>query len=162
MLLVLELDGVLVWVGDRPEDGLEHVWWGEQVVMKRAGLEAFLQAVSARFELAVWSQRPAAQAQQLASLIFGADAALKFVWGQEQAKRRFDEREWEDYWLKDLHKLKAQGYELGDLVALDHDKRVYARSRSPYVEVEPFYGSGQDQALAEILPVLFERSHREG
>lgn len=145
---------------ERPDDELEHVRWGQQVVLKRPGLEAFLTAVAERFELAVWSQRPQAQAQQLASLLFDADTALKFVWGQEQAKRRFDEREWEDYWLKDLHKLKAQGYELGDVLALDHDQRVYARSRSPHVGIEPFYGSSQDRALAEILPVLLERSHR--
>lgn len=161
MLLVLELDAVLVWVGDEPDDELDWVSWDGQVVLKRPGLDEFLAAVGERFELAVWSSRPQAQAQRLAQVIFGADHGLKFVWGQEQAKRRFDEREWGDYWLKDLHKLKAMGYELRDIVALGHDARVYQRSSSPQSLISPFYGAHQDQALAEILEVLLGRSHPE-
>lgn len=162
MLLVLELDGVLVWVGEEPDDELDWVSWDSQVVLKRPGLDEFLAAVGERFELAVWSSRPQAQAQRLAQVIFGADHGLKFIWGQEQAKKRFDEREWADYWIKELHKLKALGYELSDIVALDHDARVYQRSRSPQLLCSPFYGARPDQALAEILEGLLGRSHREG
>lgn len=160
-LLVLEIDGLLASLIEWSVEGVEpELMLGGRRVYKRPGADAFLASCFERFDaVGLWTTLTQAENTALVEALFAPASRFAFVWGQERCNERFDEREWQSYWIKDLHKLKSQGFELGQIVALDHEARHYQRSKSPLVLVPEFEPGTPDAGFEPLLDLL-DRKHQ--
>jgi RNA polymerase II subunit A small phosphatase-like protein len=60
----------------------------------------------------VWSSSTAPYAEAVVSAAFPEDCRPLFVWGRNRCVRRFDPELQEQYFLKDLNKVKRRGFNL--------------------------------------------------
>jgi len=152
-LLVLDLDETLVHAR---EDRLEHdedFRVGPYYVYRRPHLEKFVQTTLERYDVGVWTASGELYASQVINRIFPA-GALKFVWSSKRCTvaRNWTTGEYET--IKNLSKLKKQGYALDSILAIDDTPSKYARSFGNLVAVREFVGDRSDNELPLLLQYL--------
>ena len=117
-LLVLDLGETLVRA---TETALAHpadFAVGPYHVYKRPHLAAFLGEVLAAFDVGVWTSSGERYAAQVIGRLF-EPSALKFVWSSARCTAARDWTTGEYTTIKNLAKLRRQGYALESIVAVD-------------------------------------------
>lgn len=157
ILLILDLDETLVRSVKTPLARPPDFQLFDYHVYRRPHLGLFLRTCAEHFRLAVWTSGTADYAQAILAGILPADISLDFVWSRSRCTLVWTEaQEGQDY-LKDLKKVKAKGYRLERVLALDDRPEVYARSYGNLVQIAPYLGAADDEELrllARYLPVL--------
>lgn len=152
-LLVLDLDETLVHA---TEDRLEHpedFCVGPYFVYRRPYLSEFLEVVHSHFDVAVWTASGERYAAQVIEQIF-APGKLKFVWSSQRCTTARDWVTGHYTTIKNLSKLKRQGYALESIIAVDDTPSKYARSFGNLVTVREFVGSRDDTELRLLAKYL--------
>lgn len=155
-LLVLDLDETLIHA---TENGLERdadFQVGPYFVYRRPHLDTFIGSVSQHFDIAVWTSSGAVYAQQIVQQIFPA-GLLRFVWASRRCTTVRDPLTGEYMGIKNLQKLKRQGFALESVIAVDDTPFKYRRHYGNLVCVSEFVGDPADTELrwlAEYLPTL--------
>lgn len=151
--LVLDLDETLVHSSFKPVDDADYIIPvdidGEMVdvyVMKRPWLEHFMQTVSSRFEIIVFT----------ASLRKYADPLLDLLDGSNVVRwRLFREActPYEGNFVKDLNRL---GRDLDQTIIIDNSPLSYIFQPSNAIPIGAFMGEKDDQELLEMVPLLLD------
>jgi TFIIF-interacting CTD phosphatase-like protein len=132
---------------------------GPYHVYERPHVRSFLDTCARRFTLAVWTSATADFARLVLAQITPPEVAFAFVWARERCTRRRDMETHEVVWVKDLKKVKRQGYPLERVLVVDDTPAKLARQYGNLVHVQPYFGDSTDDelpALARYLALLRE------
>jgi RNA polymerase II subunit A small phosphatase-like protein len=160
-LLILDIDETLVYGTEEPLQYEHDFRVGRYYIYRRPGLDAFITGCHELFDLAVWSSSDAAYAGPVMSRILPPDIGLQFLWSRERCTRRSDPESREEFWLKDLKKVKRRGYDLDRVLMVDDTKEKLARNYGNLITVKPFYGEPGDTELALLAKYLRSLATRE-
>jgi len=124
-LLILDLDEALVYtveVDKAQPAGLtpDHVVGKcRHQVYVRPHLAEFLTTVWQHYNVAVWSSGGKDYVEQTIKLIMAAHPPPLFVWSSPRCTRRFNHDTQEEYFIKDLKKVRNKGYNPGRTLIVD-------------------------------------------
>ncbi|MBD3424639.1 MAG: NLI interacting domain protein, partial [Candidatus Latescibacteria bacterium] len=125
-LLILDLDETLIFSIEKPIEAGHDFKCGEYFVHKRPYLAEFISACAQVYEIAVWTSSTARYASCVVEAIF-KDVDLAFVWARDRCIKRMDLESHEQYWVKDLKKVKRRGYDLEQVIIVEDSPRNLER-----------------------------------
>ena len=154
-LLILDIDETLIHGREEPlarfcefRAGLYHIY-------ERPHLSQFLQSVSELYDLACWSSATHDYLEIVVKAITNDLAApILFVWDRSRCTRRTDFTLQEEYFLKDLRKVKKKGYDLDRVLILEDEPRKVNRHFGNAVFVRPYVGALDDDELLKLAAYL--------
>ena len=152
-LLVLDLDETLVHATENQLGHAEDFRVGPYFVYRRPHLAEFLADVLQQFDVGVWTASGELYAAQVIERIFAPDS-LKFVWSSQRCTTTRDWTTGHCTTIKNLSKLKRQGYALDSIIAVDDTPSKYARSFGNLVTVREFIGDRSDVELPALALYL--------
>jgi TFIIF-interacting CTD phosphatase-like protein len=164
-LLVLDVDETLVTAIDPscepPPPRVDFVV-GRFLVMKRPHVDEFLRWCfgSPLFTTAVWSAASENYVHSVLRNLLLPEEVPRFVFTGGRCTRHWlSPEEWELHGerfikLKDLKKVRARGFDLDRVLALDDTVRLYRRSYGNVVHIRPFRGDQGDRELMRVRPFL--------
>lgn len=161
-LLILDLDETLVHATDAPLERAHDFEVGPYVVYRRPGVDAFIRAMDAHFELAVWTSSTRLYAEPMVAELFPAGIVPSFVWSRERCTQRFNPETHDFEWAKNLDKLKRKGYPLERVLMIDDTPEKLAKHYGNLVRVKPFEGDPSDAelfGLIDYLPTLADAAN---
>jgi TFIIF-interacting CTD phosphatase-like protein len=153
-LLVLDLDDTLLYATDQRLSIPEAFKVGPYYAYLRPHLRPFLEFCSARFDLAIWTASSADYANGVATQLFGSLDRLRFLWSRERCTSRHDRDTSEHYWVKDLKKIRRNGYTLDQVIVVDDTAKKHERNYGNLVRVRPFEGQLDDDELVHLAAFL--------
>lgn len=153
-LLVLDLDETLLYATDNRLAMPEAFRIGRYYAYLRPHLPPFLEFCAARFDVAVWTASSADYAKSVATQLFGSLDRLAFLWSRERCTMRYDRDTAEYYWVKDLKKIRRNGYALEQVIVVDDTAKKHERNYGNLVRVEPFEGQLDDDELVYLTSFL--------
>ncbi len=77
-----------------------------------------------------------------------------FVWDRSRCTRRTDFTLQEEYYLKDLQKVKKKGYDLARVLILEDEPRKVNRHFGNAIFVKPYVGALDDDELPKLASYL--------
>lgn len=124
-------------------------------VYLRPHVRLFLASVSEWYDLACWSSATRLYlAAVMKELMAGLAVEPLFVWDRRRCTRQFDFAEQEEFFLKDLKKVRRNGYDLDRVLILEDEPRKVRRHFGNAVYVKPFEGSLDDDELLKLALYL--------
>jgi len=159
-LLILDLDETLVHSAEHVLESPADFCFDEFFVYRRPFLAEFLDTVSEWFNLAVWSSASGPYVRTLVGHLLD-DRSLEFVWARDRCTRRFDAEARQDYWVKNLEKVKRKGIPLERVLIIDDSPEKIAAHYGNHLRVQPFLGDPTDSDLRDILPFLEWMRHAD-
>ena len=129
-------------------------------VYLRPGLTRFLESVAMRYNMAVWTSSSEDYARETVDFVFEKHE-LDFVWARRRCTKKFDPSLYEEYWIKDLKKVRKRGYDLDRVIMVDDTPRKLQRNYGNLVRVSEWTGSLDDVELEELAPYLCWLSEQE-
>jgi len=154
LLLVLDLDETLVHTVSTPLGRPCDFRVGSYFVYKRPHVDAFIGRLSGVCDLAVWSAGSADYVEPTVSRLFLPHPVPRFVWSRPRCTRRFEPERYEEYWLKDLKKVKRLGFDLQRTVIVEDEPRKVARHYGNALYVSEFTGAVDDAELLYLADFL--------
>jgi TFIIF-interacting CTD phosphatase-like protein len=161
ILLILDIDETLIHGSEaeltRPADfkiGPYHVYC-------RPHLTHFLNQVAEVYELAVWSSGSQDYVDAVVDAIMPNGVQPALVWARDRCTRRFDPELREEYYVKDLKKIKRQGYVLDRMLIVEDTARKVERNYGNAIYMEPYYGDTEDDELLRLGSYLCSISSTE-
>jgi RNA polymerase II subunit A small phosphatase-like protein len=153
-LIVLDLDETLVYATSERLSTPEAFTVGPYYAYLRPHLRPFLEFCIARFDTAVWTSSSADYANAVATHLFGSIERLTFLWSRSRCTLRHDRDRDEQYWIKDLKKVRRIGYALGRVIVVDDTAKKHERNYGNLVTVSPFEGRLDDEELPHLARYL--------
>ena len=150
ILLILDLDETLVYATEDKLDREPDCTVGPYHVYGRPHLEAFLRACHQHFRLAVWSSSTADYAEAVVRTTFPPGIEPIFLWHRRHCVQRFDFERHETYFVKDLKKLKRQGFSLDRVLIVEDTPQKVQRNYGNAIYVTPFFGDPGDDELLRL------------
>ena len=123
---------------------------------KRPGLDKFLKLAFDNFRVSLWTSAGEEYASKVIEEIIPSDKNLDFFWSHEKCTRKKNLDTWEEYWVKDLNKVKKKGYLLDQVLMLDDTPDKLSKNYGNYVRIKEFYGEQDDQELHFLSKYLLE------
>ncbi|WP_027002021.1 HAD family hydrolase [Hugenholtzia roseola] len=156
-LLILDLDETLIHAS-REEIGITADFLlGDYQVYKRPYLEIFLATIQPHFEVAVWSSASDDYVEQMVERVFPANFPLSFVWGRSRCTTKyrfyhdayFKNNKENDYYyqIKNLKKVKKQGYNLDRVLIVDDTPEKVKQNFGNAIYPTPYVGNFDDNEL---------------
>lgn len=153
-LIILDLDETLIFSTSTKLSLKEDYIVGEYFVYKRPGLENFIKFIQLYFQLAVWSSSTSDYAQSIVNKIFVEPGILKFIWSRERCVAKLDLDSYEQYWIKDLKKVKKLGFDLEKILVIDDSREKLRRNYGNHIPVASFKGDLTDDELTKLILYL--------
>lgn len=154
LLVILDLDETLVHSPDAPLSRPPDFAAGPYPVYERPGLRPFLDALFARYAVAVWTAAGHDYASAVLDHVTPPGAAFAFFWSSERCTRRFDHETRQHFTVKRLRKVAKLGYDLNRVVMVDDSPEKHVLNYGNLVHIAPFLGALDDHHLAALLPYL--------
>jgi RNA polymerase II subunit A small phosphatase-like protein len=117
-------------------------------------LEAFLRTCCQHFQLAVWSSSTGDYAEAVVQATFPTGIEPTFLWHRTHCVQRFDFERHETCFVKDLKKLKRQGFNLDRVLIVEDTPQKVHRNYGNAVYITPFYGDLGDDELLRLAAYL--------
>ncbi|WP_417385829.1 HAD family hydrolase [Gimesia sp.] len=156
ILLILDIDETLLYAADRPLDRRPDCQIGPYAVYLRPYLTDFLNQVSQHYRIAVWSSSSPDYVDAVVDTIFPKWIELKFSWSRERCINRYDPELHEQYYIKDLKKVRRQGYHLERVLIVDDTPRKVERNYGNAIYVTPWFGDQNDHELQLLTKYLLQ------
>jgi carboxy-terminal domain RNA polymerase II polypeptide A small phosphatase len=153
-LLILDIDETLIHAVEQPLDRDCDLRADQFHVYFRPHVTEFLVAVSSCYDLAVWSSATADYLKLIVGALMANIAVPLFVWDRNKCNRRMDFIQQEEYFLKDLRKVKRKGFELERILVLEDEPRKVWRNYGNAIYVQPFLGQIEDDELEKLVHYL--------
>lgn len=156
-LLILDLDETLIHASTERLARVPDFRVGPYYVYRRPFLSEFLAVCSEAYRLAVWSSASSDYVSAVTGHVVPNDIELAFVWACDRCTRRFDPELQEEFFLKNLKKLKRLGYDLDRVLIVEDEPRKVQSHYGNAIYVRPYVGSDTDsdlKLLAEYLPTI--------
>jgi len=146
-MLILDLDETLIYASETPLTIEEDFRFERYYIYLRPHVRRFLAFCLAKFEVAVWTSSTEGYAKEIVSRLFPSREAISFLWARTRCTRRYDGDLGEFYWLKDLKKVKRQGYDLEQVLVIDDTAQKIERNYGNLILVKEFTGDRNDDEL---------------
>jgi RNA polymerase II subunit A small phosphatase-like protein len=153
-LLILDLDETLIFGTETPLSRPPDFMVGPFGIHLRPHLERFMARVAAHYRLAVWTVATVSYAAPIVTRIFPATRPPAFLWCRDRCTRRQDPETREEYWLKNLRKVKRLGYDLDRVLMIDDTPRNLERHYGNCLTIAPYTGAPDDDELAWLAEYL--------
>ena len=153
-LLILDLDETLIFSSLEKLSSKEDFSLGEYFVYKRPGLNEFLKFTNENFQLAVWTSSTSDYAEGIVKQLFPDQSVLKFVWARDRCVSKIDIESREQYWIKDLKKVKKLRFDLNNVLVIDDSTEKLERNYGNHIPVNPFLGDPKDDELPRLINFL--------
>ncbi len=153
-LIILDLDETLIFSTPTKLSFQEDFIIGEYFIYKRPGLENFIRYIREYFQIAIWSSSSSDYAQSIVNKIFMESEILKFAWSRERCIAKLDLDTYEQYWIKDLKKVKKIGFDLEKILVIDDSREKLQRNYGNHIPVVPFKGDLKDDELSKLILYL--------
>lgn len=154
-LLVLDLDECLVHSTEKPLDGATADFHAAGYhVHKRPHVDAFLTRMWAVYNVAVWSKGGTGYVVPTVQTLMEPHPKPVFVWSFPRCTRRWDSWEHEEYHIKDLKKVRKQGFPKERMLIVDDDPRNGERNFGSIITVRAFTGQQDDCELLHLATYL--------
>ena len=152
-LLVLDIDQTLVHGTEAPLAREADFCVGPYFIYKRPGVDEFMSSCLEWFEVGIWTASALDYAESVVAQLIGTVDQLAFLWGRGRCTRRFDPVRREEYYTKNLKKLKKR-WPLGKIIAVDDIARNFEQSYGNLVHVRPYNGGPRDDELVLLAKYL--------
>lgn len=150
-LLILDIDETLIHGREAPLARECDFRAGAFYIYLRPNVRHFLDTVSEVYDLACWSSASKDYLDVVVNeLMSGLDRSLLFVWDRSRCTRRIDFVYQEEYFLKDLKKVKHKGFDLKRVLILEDEPRKVHRHFGNAIYVKPFEGAEDDDELLKL------------
>lgn len=149
-LLILDVDETLIYATEQPLDREPDFGVGPYSIYRRPNLTEFLEASLQVFHVAVWSSSGVDYLTNVVENIFPKDASLAFVWDRSRCVQRYDSERLENYFVKDLKKVKRLGFDLKRILIVDDTPQKAERNYGNAIYVPPFHGDLDDKELSRL------------
>ncbi len=146
-LLILDLDETLIYGTEGPLDHPGDFVVEPYTIYKRPFLEPFLRNCAAMFDLAIWSSASTSYVEAVARKILPPNIRLVMLWSERRCTRHLDAETREEILLKDLKKIKRQGFSLEHVLILEDEPRKVKRHYGNVIVVPAYRGSTADTVL---------------
>lgn len=154
-LLILDIDETLIHGHEEPLDRPCEFRVGQYHIYERPHLCQFLHAVGELYDLACWSSATHGYLEIVVNTITKElHAPLLFVWDRSRCTRRTDFTLQEEYFLKDLQKVRKKGYDLERVLILEDEPRKVNRNYGNAIYVKPYLGDFDDDELPRLAVYL--------
>jgi RNA polymerase II subunit A small phosphatase-like protein len=154
-LLILDIDETLIHASEQMLDRQSDFEVQPYCVYKRPHLNEFLDFCFVHFDVAIWTSSSKDYAHHVISHILTNNQRPVFLWSRERCTYRRNPDAYECEWLKDLKKVKRQGYQLANVIMVDDTPAKLARNYGNLVPVKSF--EGQNDNELELLPKFLEK-----
>ncbi|MHC1777596.1 MAG: NIF family HAD-type phosphatase [Lentimicrobium sp.] len=157
-LLILDLDETLIFSTPGMDGGAFDFRIPGYHVLKRPGLDAFLQLAAKHFRLAVWSSATEDYVAEIVRALFPPEIPPAFVWGRKRTSLRniLDKETGENegfpypVFVKRLKKVKKLGYSLERTLIVDDKPAGLRENFGNIVIVHEFRGDREDRELFRL------------
>ena len=156
LLVIFDLDETLIHATEQPLARDPDFAVGPFPIYKRPFTEELLVDCARECTLAVWTSATRDYAEAILERLLPKDVRLAFVWTRERCTRRYMSEEQEYGWIKDLKKVKKQGFPLERVLMVDDIPGNLARQYGNYVRVTPYLGDEDDRELVLLARYLRE------
>ncbi|MDY6939695.1 MAG: HAD family hydrolase [Cyanobacteriota bacterium] len=153
-LLILDIDETLLHSTKTPLNYSTDFKIKYYHVYLRPNLNSFLEYCLQNFEVAVWTASSREYADRIVDRIFPKSSDLAFIWSRERSTVRVDWQTGEYDVIKDLKKVKRQGYSLEKILFVDDRPKNLVRQYSNLIRVNPFLGDRDDVEFRLLMPYL--------
>jgi Dullard-like phosphatase family protein len=153
-LCILDLDETLVHATEAPLERPCDLMAGPFLVYTRPFVDEFFAQVAQWFDLAVWTTSSEAYAEAIVRNVFPNHAQLAFIWARQRCTAAKNRETDERFWIKDLKKVKRQGYPLERVLVIDNSPEKIQRHYGNLIQVSPYLGAADDDELTLLLPFL--------
>jgi RNA polymerase II subunit A small phosphatase-like protein len=154
-LLILDIDETLLHAREEPLGRECDFQLYDYHVYLRPHVRLFLESASERYDLACWSSATRNYvAAMVKELMVGLTAEPLFIWDRSRCTRRFDFVHQEEYFLKDLKKVRRRGFDLDRVLILEDEPRKVNRNFGNAIYVKPFEGDLDDDELLRLAQYL--------
>lgn len=128
---------------------------GNLHVYTRPGLDDFLKSIIKSYQLACWSSATQDYLAAILQVILPSKQYdLQFVWDRSHCLRKVDFENQDAFYLKDLRKIKRQGFDLTRVLILEDEPRKVSKNYGNAVYVRPFLGDPMDDELPRLATYL--------
>ena len=153
-LLVLDLDETLIYSSLTKLSFQEDFKVEQYFVYKRPGFENFFNFIHENFNLAIWTSSTSDYADGIVKQLVPEQSILKFVWARDRCVSKIDIESREQYWIKDLKKIKKLGFNLEKVLVIDDSPEKLQRNYGNHIPVIPFLGDPADDELSRLINFL--------
>jgi len=144
-LLILDIDETMV---SSRYAGKGDFQVGPFVVTKRPFLDEFLAKVVEIYDLAIWTSSSSDYATGVIQEII--KHPLKFLWTESRCTSRVDMETGERFHVKNLKKVKEDGYDLSSVLIVDDSPEKLKLNYGNLVRVPEFTGDPSDTVLKAL------------
>jgi carboxy-terminal domain RNA polymerase II polypeptide A small phosphatase len=123
-------------------------------VYLRPEVETLLDYCSANFDLAVWSSSSEAYVKAVTDYIFGDRYSIKFAWSEKRCVQKIDLISGGYVYIKDLRKVRSQGYDLESIIMIDDSPEKIIRQPKNLLQISAFEGDQSDSELLTLIDRL--------
>jgi carboxy-terminal domain RNA polymerase II polypeptide A small phosphatase len=152
-LLVLDLDETLIHASEKPLERPEDFVIGPYFVYKRPHLDEFIGYALGAFTVGVWTSSGETYADGVIGRLFPPNA-LAFVWSSQRCTLGRDLETGDYQTFKKLDKLKAKGYRLESIIAVDDTPKKHGKNYGNLVTVAEYVGQSGDDELLHLMSYL--------
>ena len=117
-------------------------------------MDQFLTFCFQHFQVGIWTTAGKEFAEEVVHNIFASEYSLEFLLSHQRCTRMFDSETSAVYYIKDLKKLKRQGYRLEEMIMVDDTPRKLARNYGNLVRVSEWLGDRNDRELLQMVQYL--------
>lgn len=145
-LLVLDLDETLIHAAETQLAYEEDFRVGPYYVYLRPHLEQFVPFALSTFTVGVWTSSGETYASKVVEKVF-PEGSLAFVWSSQRCTLIRDWITGEYQPIKNFRKLKARGYRLESVIAVDDTPSKHVKNYGNLVAIREFVGDRNDGEL---------------
>lgn len=154
-LLILDLDETLIHSRTIGSEHEHDFRCSNYYVYKRPNIDQFLDFIALHFEVGIWTSANSEYAKCIISNIFPADYKLNFIWSRERCTIRYihpsESIDMDPHiYIKDLQKIKKQGYDLAKVLFVDDSSKQLQRNYGNLIHINRFSWEENDDEL-ELL-----------
>ena len=156
ILLILDIDETLLHAAERRLEHEPDYKIGPYFVYLRPFLIEFLTQVQQHFQLAVWSSSSPDYVAAIVDAIIPDSIPLEFTWSRRRCTPRIDPEWHQQYYVKDLRKVKRRGYDLNRVLIVEDTPQQVERNYGNAVYVTPYFGDRTDAELKLLSDYLLK------
>lgn len=158
-LLVLDLDGTLIYATQKPLDDRPADFAGPYHVYKRPHVEEFLLKCLAWFDVGVWTTGSRRYAEWVLDELLPNPDALAFLWTHERCTQKYNCETGEEQEIKRLKKLKRRSfsgckYPPGRMIVVDDTPSTFRDNYGNAIRVTEYKGEAEDDEMVLLLEFL--------
>lgn len=154
-LLILDMDECLLHASSSKLDNILIDYEYQHLsVYFRPGVVQFLEQLSTKYQLAIWSTGTDAYVHALIAAVTPKKVNYSFVWGRSKCRKVKDDIFGYSHFYKPLDKLKRYGFIPEQITMIDDTPSKIVSNYATVIEIDAFEGAPDDNALILLLARL--------